>query len=1678
MRETTSRHTESLSALPIHYFPPFGVRVGGHPDDFIYRPALNISEFVDLLRIPISNASEAAASTGKGKKRAASPTRPASGTTRKRAKTSSTSGGSRDNDDKLFAWATMHYPEVDAHFQSVSDHVDSIPVLSHIFEINYNSSIPRGRLSSHFASDKDWISDERNLEETLQLLRGVNEGSEFDLGTISLARHSGRIVVVSDVLEKRNDDAQWLLLLPPLLDGLDFDSFGIPSVRCEDNHDIIVACSELQAAGRVAINGQLTFTIDPEADAGFFLRVQVTVSLTPAIYSEPIRIMRKAKIPLEDAQRRLLQFVYPDATLTSHPQTVTNIPFFYSILGPAPYLQSSAVDRAMQPEALLATLLPFQRRSVAWLLDREGKMITANGQIVEKPAAQSFSFWERIEEGSKVLFVNRLTGNMSLAPPDEPAPLGAILAEEPGLGKTLEIISLLLLNPASPDRHPGVKRWDPESELEVKAVRTALIVTPPALASQWVDEMKRHAPSLKVLVYEGWTKVKVPISPGDVEKERALRLRAATRGKGKGNRQTKKGKGKGAPSEREDERELDEDEAGEDVGEVLDWCSYVQGFDVVITTYQILKTDFNVARAAPKRPRREDVVYSNVERPRSPLIMVEWNRVIMDEVQMAGGGNVEDMVSMIPRLASFAVSGTPARTQVPDLMHVLRFLRVELHPRHWARLVVPGYSAYFSAFFRRIAIRTTKASVTAELTIPQQTRFLVGIEMGRVERHVYDQNLEATLLELGLDARGVDVRGLNREPDVGLLRKSLKHLRAICTHPQIGQTGNNLFKPGALKSMEQVLQTMCDENWTTVMEDCKSKARCFFKGVSNIYSVCQIQGLIKTAQLQQHLAEKNRYQHCLETLLLAEKETTQLIEEIESAIATHETNRHLHQPQETEPDTSTPNDKGKGKERGRSLSPLSDLESDDDDDDDDQAPLKEYKTKRQALKLRSREAQLVMHRVKFLQGDTYHMLGASQSVAENAAYGEAEVIRRLILKSSEKEALDAMDVLARDATSKGLTREKLQIQVPFLACDLRGEEPLELQEEANRIIEAVLNQQSSLLWRWRGRMTELLTQQLTAGEEADGQEYQRTLDDQGEAETYLANYASLLADRREALLKERTLLAAHDAREKKFRHTKTAIKAAAALDTPLELPEDMELQPEHEVLHKNLSEMRKNFLPKLCGRAIKSVALDLAAMAGRIHKETDPQKIALKKAVLDLRRLITEQGTLLDKLEADLALYRKAFNQRIMYFRQLQEISDAVGGVDFEGTAAQALVECATAQRDFAVKINTNRARQRYLDHLSKDKGSGERDEDEETCILCKCEFICGFITQCAHVFCEECMKAWVAKRQGNTCPVCRVAINPEKLERFAVAEQAVEPKLESDPEPVPKSRRKIDYNMIGIVPRLIPRDEIQPPRADPQVLQEIQAMPSFGDYGNKIQTLVRHLSYLRTADAGAKSIVFSAWAESLYIVERALRENGISCLRIDQNRKGLTVKKFASEDIDVLLLHGERENAGLNITCASRVFLLESVVHHGFEIQGAVADHRCNCQLTQTGLIPAIARIDRMGQTRSTEVFCYYAEDTVEKNILDLAARQGTSLYTKSNSVGSMLNVSSLAGEKKVVDSPAKKNQKGDFIDKTDDMLQILFPHMSEDIEYLIPEEDMDVYVADTAPAPVNAVAGPSRIA
>lgn len=71
--------------------------------------------------------------------------------------------------------------------------------------------------------------------------------------------------------------------------------------------------------------------------------------------------------------------------------------------------------------------------------------------------------------------------------------------------------------------------------------------------------------------------------------------------------------------------------------------------------------------------------------------------------------------------------------------------------------------------------------------------------------------------------------------------------------------------------------------------------------------------------------------------------------------------------------------------------------------------------------------------------------------------------------------------------------------------------------EANLIID-VLDEQRKLIFEWRGKICELLTQKIVSeGESADGNEYQRALDVQGEVEAYLVAYAALLADRREVL---------------------------------------------------------------------------------------------------------------------------------------------------------------------------------------------------------------------------------------------------------------------------------------------------------------------------------------------------------------------------------------------------------------------------------------------------------------------------------------------------------------------------------------------------------------------------------
>jgi E3 ubiquitin-protein ligase SHPRH len=123
-------------------------------------------------------------------------------------------------------------------------------------------------------------------------------------------------------------------------------------------------------------------------------------------------------------------------------------------------------------------------------------------------------------------------------------------------------------------------------------------------------------------------------------------------------------------------------------------------------------------------------------------------------------------------------------------------------------------------------------------------------------------------------------------------------------------------------------------------------------------------------------------------------------------------------------------------------------------------------------------------------------------------------------------------------------------------------------------------------------------------------------------------YAALLADCREAISAERTLLAVHDSQERTVRRTRVAAFAAtrAIPDDDFEIPEDVDVQPQNEVLHRELTEQRKEIREQFSERALKSAMVDLSVVAARIVSTKDLEKIIARDGANSLRTLIAQQG--------------------------------------------------------------------------------------------------------------------------------------------------------------------------------------------------------------------------------------------------------------------------------------------------------------------------------------------------------------------------------------------------------------------------------------------------------------------
>lgn len=152
-----------------------------------------------------------------------------------------------------------------------------------------------------------------------------------------------------------------------------------------------------------------------------------------------------------------------------------------------------------QPHPIVTTeLLPLQKQGLAFLLDRESpNSISACALWIKSPGSTSQNLiWRHVITAEEHLTSNGL-------PP--PSPLGSLLADDMGLGKSLQTISLI----ASTLTEALEFGLDDHSATKLQAT---LVICPANLIDNWKAEILKHTypTSLDILIYHGRYRHNIP----------------------------------------------------------------------------------------------------------------------------------------------------------------------------------------------------------------------------------------------------------------------------------------------------------------------------------------------------------------------------------------------------------------------------------------------------------------------------------------------------------------------------------------------------------------------------------------------------------------------------------------------------------------------------------------------------------------------------------------------------------------------------------------------------------------------------------------------------------------------------------------------------------------------------------------------------------------------------------------------------------------------------------------------------------------------------------------------------------------------------------------------------------------------------------------------------------------
>lgn len=237
-------------------------------------------------------------------------------------------------------------------------------------------------------------------------------------------------------------------------------------------------------------------------------------------------------------------------------------------------------------------------------------------------------------------------------------------------------------------------------------------------------------------------------------------------------------------------------------------------------------------------------------------------------------------------------------------------------------------------------------------------------------------------------------------------------------------------------------------------------------------------------------------------------------------------------------------------------------------------------------------------------------------------------------------------------------------------------------------------------------------------------------------------------------------------------------------------------------------------------------------------------------------------------------------------------------------------------------------------------------------------------IATCFHTACKKCLEGHMDYHRDRgelpKCFSCRETINPRDV--FEVVKHtksltSISPGSSSD-------------GLYGDAEE----DEASPTRIS--LRRSIPYSPTAATSA-KIAALLKHLTAL---PKNVKSVVFSQFTSFLDLISPQLTRHNIHHVRLDgtysQKQRSQVLKAFTAENASdpnaprVLLLSLRAGGVGLNLTAASRCYMMDPWWAYSVELQ-------------------AQDRVHRMGQTSSVEVVRFITKESIEGRMLNVQERK-----------------------------------------------------------------------------------------